>query len=426
MERTEKFVTGTFTGYYYTHQRSILSVADTLPPGAEHMVRIYRGTLSNATYSQPWDPSQPLESNTLAFPSIENTRIQSSDQSLSGISQPVFTQVRLSNIKVDQPFESGGKSYARLQGQFRGVLEVPNEKSDPTVTDPSVQDPPPVEGTGDDSTTPPNNDPGIVEGNTTVDPNPPRPPYPPSPPIGPNPPIQPNPPIPPVPPAPNPPTREGCLPRGCLSLPEGLFRLLKYLMILLLLLWFMRQCDGCLDGLNSKVKKNELIDCQRSDSLRKDSLLRFRDIIEQREQTIDSLRKALLRNDSLRNFTKKEIKLREELKAFSENIYFYGGTDEVREEYSQTVDKLSEWLVQHPDVRLEVRGFINGNIMTDLGYKRALKVKNLLVEQGIDPDRLTPVDYGNSYPVDASDDLEREGEKQYNRNMRVEFEIIRY
>ncbi len=144
---------------------------------------------------------------------------------------------------------------------------------------------------------------------------------------------------------------------------------------------------------------------------------------------LDSLLRVLIKRDSLRHFTRQEESLREELKAISEKIYFYGGMDEIREESFATIDQLEILLKENPSIRIEIRGFYNGNsnqgIDRSISLRRALKVKELLVERGIDPDRLVPADYGNSNPVDDSEYLEVENGLKYNRNMRVEFEIIR-
>ena len=80
-------------------------------------------------------------------------------------------------------------------------------------------------------------------------------------------------------------------------------------------------------------------------------------------------------------------------------------------------------LLEHPDVRIEIRGHIDaseeGHGAKTVGLARAEAVKKWFVEHGIDPNRLVPIDYGSTQPLRVP---HSEADRQANR--RVEFRRV--
>jgi len=420
-ETKERYIEGAFTGYFYTLQKSIMSMSETPPAGSEHLVHIYRGSIADVKSIPAWNPSGLPEADTLVFNQLEKIEIQSTEPQLAGLSGKTLTHVRLSDIRVDQAFERDGKSYARLRGHMKAVVLDPPMQMEDTKKDPEPkpepqpipkpEPPPPNLGKSDpDPVTPPEPPTG-----NPVDPNnpgdavvlPPGPPpvSPPHNPAGPGPNLNTN--------------------TGCFNIPEWFFRLLKYLIIILLLIWVLRHLEGCFRSIQTKKTQQELRECIKLDSLRMDSLILLRQEIIRNQELVDSLRRAILILDTIRHFTEEEEILRKELRAISERISFYGGTDNLRDESYASIDKVEQLLRDNPEIRLEVRGFMNGIPLSDVSWRRAMKVKSMLEEKGIDSDRLVPIDFGNSRPIDDYNSLNEENGQKWNRNMRVEFEIIR-
>ncbi len=80
---------------------------------------------------------------------------------------------------------------------------------------------------------------------------------------------------------------------------------------------------------------------------------------------------------------------------------------------------------EHPGMIVEIAGHTDElgseEYNLKLSEKRALAVKQYLVEHGISPDRIKAVGYGEKYPLTKG---ETEEERALNR--RVEFKILKY
>ena len=48
MGKTLKYVSGNFVGYFYTFQKSALSIGEKIPDGGLHNVHIYKGEIGRA------------------------------------------------------------------------------------------------------------------------------------------------------------------------------------------------------------------------------------------------------------------------------------------------------------------------------------------------------------------------------------------
>jgi outer membrane protein OmpA-like peptidoglycan-associated protein len=111
----------------------------------------------------------------------------------------------------------------------------------------------------------------------------------------------------------------------------------------------------------------------------------------------------------------------------SSEIYFNGGTTNIRKYSEDEINKIVDILNKNPNLYLEIQGFYNGNNATDLDLMRADRVKELIIDKGINPERISTVGLGNTKPiVDENEYLEDPYGNTYNANMRVEIKIVKY
>lgn len=107
------------------------------------------------------------------------------------------------------------------------------------------------------------------------------------------------------------------------------------------------------------------------------------------------------------------------------SMEFENGKANILQEMHEDLDKLGNFLTDHPDLKLTISGHTDSNGREEanlrLSQARADAIKSYLTDQfKIDPDRVTAIGYGSSKPIaqELSDD-----HKQLNR--RVEFAISR-
>lgn len=105
------------------------------------------------------------------------------------------------------------------------------------------------------------------------------------------------------------------------------------------------------------------------------------------------------------------------------NIEFAAGKTEVQSQYESEIEKLAEFMKEHPQTKVEIAGHTDNTgsakINTALSQKRAQAVADVLVKKhGIEKKRVTAKGYGPSKPV--ADNNTEEG-RQANR--RVEAQI---
>ncbi|MBN1326397.1 MAG: OmpA family protein, partial [Candidatus Cloacimonetes bacterium] len=92
----------------------------------------------------------------------------------------------------------------------------------------------------------------------------------------------------------------------------------------------------------------------------------------------------------------------------------------LNEEAQETLDQVVRTLVNHPEIDLEIHGYTdnmgdrNYNIM--LSQQRADSVMNYLIDNGIEPERLSAEGFGPDNPIASNDS--KEGRAQ---NRRIEF-----
>ena len=105
------------------------------------------------------------------------------------------------------------------------------------------------------------------------------------------------------------------------------------------------------------------------------------------------------------------------------NIFFEFDSDSLLPESFPELDRLVEFLNQHPDIRIEISGHTDSigtkQYNLDLSQRRANSVKKYLTSQGISSSRLITRGYGESRPM--ADNGTPEGRAL---NRRVEFKVI--
>ena len=107
-----------------------------------------------------------------------------------------------------------------------------------------------------------------------------------------------------------------------------------------------------------------------------------------------------------------------------DDINFVGGLAVISDESLPKLKRLKDFLVLNPSISIEIQGHVNeegANSMNSqrLSKKRAQKIMRYLVQNGIDPNRLKAIGYGNSRPLFQypADDNQREA------NRRVEIKV---
>jgi outer membrane protein OmpA-like peptidoglycan-associated protein len=102
------------------------------------------------------------------------------------------------------------------------------------------------------------------------------------------------------------------------------------------------------------------------------------------------------------------------------DVLFDTGKSELNSGASRKLDRLVQFLVEHPDRRVEIDGFTDsletGANTLDLSQRRADEVRLVLQGRGIDPARITSQGYGTAFPVASNVDA---GSRQLNRRVEV-------
>jgi outer membrane protein OmpA-like peptidoglycan-associated protein len=145
---------------------------------------------------------------------------------------------------------------------------------------------------------------------------------------------------------------------------------------------------------------------------------------------IQKLKETILLNEKLCEKRLEQEKLQNELDNLSSQIFFNGGTTEIRKYSVDEIDNIVAILKKSPSLKLEIQGFYNGTgnkTNQNLDMERANEVKKLMIQKGIEENRLTTVGLGNSKPLVPQDYYEKDPfGNRYNRNMRVEIKIVKY
>ncbi len=93
-------------------------------------------------------------------------------------------------------------------------------------------------------------------------------------------------------------------------------------------------------------------------------------------------------------------------------------------EYTAIIDKISDYMKSHSDTFLFVSGHCDERgpeaYNLSLGARRANYIRSLLVQKGVDPERVHTVSYGKERPADLGHTVEA-----WNKNRRGEFRIYK-
>lgn len=102
------------------------------------------------------------------------------------------------------------------------------------------------------------------------------------------------------------------------------------------------------------------------------------------------------------------------------DVLFDTGRSELNPGAARTLDQLSQFLMEHPERRVQIDGFTDSvgtdSYNQDLSQRRADAVKSALIMRGIDPTRIGSQGYGKSFPVANNVDS---GGRQLNRRVEV-------
>ena len=102
------------------------------------------------------------------------------------------------------------------------------------------------------------------------------------------------------------------------------------------------------------------------------------------------------------------------------DVLFDTGRAELKSGAGRKMDQLAQFLVEHPDRRVQIDGFTDSigtdSYNEDLSQRRADAVKTALINRGVQPSRIGTEGYGKAYPVANNTDS---GGRQLNRRVEV-------
>ncbi len=112
--------------------------------------------------------------------------------------------------------------------------------------------------------------------------------------------------------------------------------------------------------------------------------------------------------------------------AIMANIFFETGKAGLRTESISELDKMRDFLLNTPTIKIQINGHTDNvgkaNYNKQLSRKRAESVKEYLVNNGVEANRLSVMGYGQERPLVSNDD-EEEGRAL---NRRTEIEVVSY
>ena len=105
-----------------------------------------------------------------------------------------------------------------------------------------------------------------------------------------------------------------------------------------------------------------------------------------------------------------------------DEIYFAAGLAVILEESDPKLKRLRDFMILNPSVNIEIQGHVNddsqrGFVSKRLSKRRAKRILNYLIENGISESRLTAVGFGNSKPVFKNP--KNDEEKEANRRVEI-------
>ena len=86
-----------------------------------------------------------------------------------------------------------------------------------------------------------------------------------------------------------------------------------------------------------------------------------------------------------------------------EMVHFPFDSSEIAPEFATVLDQHASWIQNHPTAMVQVEGHCDERGTEEynisLGQRRADSVRSYLIEQGVDPDRLSTISYGKMRPL---------------------------
>jgi outer membrane protein OmpA-like peptidoglycan-associated protein len=102
------------------------------------------------------------------------------------------------------------------------------------------------------------------------------------------------------------------------------------------------------------------------------------------------------------------------------DVLFDTARAELKSGATRKIDQLAQFLMEHPDRRVQVEGFTDSigtdSYNEDLSQRRADAVKAALINRGVQPSRIGTEGYGKAYPVANNNDS---GGRQLNRRVEI-------
>ena len=389
MQNKVQYLSGDFEGYFYTNQKVTLSQTDYLPTDGAHKMVLYKGELKNITIVSEFVPEKIASRDNLYLKNIGNIQLHNSidDKIVFDKKIESFEYILLDDVKIDNSWELNNKTYGLIKAKFQGKLQSISNIEMPIDPIPTPQ-PAPIDPVKVK----------VVEPIKPIIPTPPPIPKTISTPI-------------PTPIIPTPPTIFTSPNDGCW---EWFWKILRWIFLLFLIIFLFRQCNY----LNTWITNNKCCDDR-------DRLL----IENNRLRTInDSLRQVRIREVKEKKIKRNKERLQDEIDRLTSSIYFNGDKAEPRNNPEKEINNIVKLLNHYPELNLEIQGHYNGDTNSNgLDLERANKIRDLIIEKGIDPARLTSVGLGNNNPIDDDNSYATDiyGNK-YNSNMRVDIKITKY
>jgi len=115
-------------------------------------------------------------------------------------------------------------------------------------------------------------------------------------------------------------------------------------------------------------------------------------------------------------------------------LFYLGGGNGVIREHHFYVEQIADFLKLHPNLEIEIGAHScsrdTDERNSDLTARRAMSVKHLLVEFGIDESRISTVGYGESKLLILDEEISKisdsaEREKRHSINRRVDLKILK-
>jgi outer membrane protein OmpA-like peptidoglycan-associated protein len=359
----ELVVSGLFKGRYYTNQGIDLSLTDVFPMFESHKVNIYEGKIVATSFFKEFKPEEHVKLNRLELDEVKNIEIE------TGEGAP-FKENRVYNCKkffiIDPKIISAnylnGKTYGEIEGKVLALTE-----KDPVVKR-LLPDEYPVDNGGNKG-----NDGGS--------------PYPVVTPIPPH----------PTDSDPVPDPFFNNIKNGCFG---NLWNLFLYILLIIFLLFLFKTCNNA-----NEFSRN----CDKAE------IAHNKLILEQNR--LDSIKASM--NSTIENAI-----------ANISVIYFYQNTTNFHLNsigVNSTLDRLVKVIRAFPDSRFKIIGYHSGSDVEDatIDKKRAQKVLIYLISNGVKISQLETEAKGDSPLIDYKSVTHDFEGRAFNRNMRVEINLIK-